>query len=208
MTEPFPVVEAPPPYPSAFALPQYETATSLDAWADSYCLPPYQFRTARRFHPYMRVVRDRRARQEESFEEFLRSVQASTNHRAISPPVAAAEASVACTPPYPPARSINCQVSAPLPIATTLSSPGLPLPLPAPRPLAQDPDINPAEHRLSLVHRLFLVVWLSFFGSASQSSSEKHISQPEIIRIVRAGLRAAMRAAEMQKRKMDSAVRQ
>lgn len=63
MTEAFPGLEAPPPYPSAFALPPYETVTSLDTWADSYCLPPYQFRTAQRFHPYLRIFPNRRARQ-------------------------------------------------------------------------------------------------------------------------------------------------
>ncbi|KAG5717479.1 hypothetical protein E4T56_gene4856 [Termitomyces sp. T112] len=113
----------PPPYPgpnSAFALPPYETAASLDTWADSYCLPPYQSRTGQRFHPYMRIIPTCRARQEESLEEFLRSLQTSSDHQATvaEPPLVAATSaspsSASCT---------NRQVSAPLSIAVPLAAP-------------------------------------------------------------------------------------
>ncbi|KAG5724190.1 hypothetical protein E4T56_gene15289 [Termitomyces sp. T112] len=158
MTIPSTASDPPPPYagPSgAFVLPIYETATSLDHWDDSSCLPPYQARTGQRFHPYNRILPVHRGyipRQEKSFEEFYRSLQQSVNRRTGTSSTTAAPT--------------NNAVAAPPPIVAPLNAPVLP----PPPPLAQEPE----ERLHRLIRRLFLL--------------------PEIIRIVRAGLGAALRA--------------
>ncbi|KAG5720000.1 hypothetical protein E4T56_gene6847 [Termitomyces sp. T112] len=172
MTIPSTASYPPPPYPgpsSAFVLPPYETATSLDHRDDSSCLPPYQARTGQRFHPYHRILPVHRGyipRQEKSFKEFYRSLQQSVNRRTGTPSTTAAPSAL------PPTNN-PVAVPPPVPVVATPTASGLPPPPPL---LAQDLIQDPEERLRRLIRRLFLL--------------------PEIIRIVRAGLGAALRAAE------------
>ncbi|KAG5349794.1 hypothetical protein E4T56_gene17775 [Termitomyces sp. T112] len=139
MTTPSSVFDAPPPYPgpsSTFAPPQDETTSrSLDTWAESSRLPPYPYRSARRYSPYPRIFP---ARQRGSL-----SHQSLTMHRTVVPH-AVVETSPTAPTPLPVQDSDH---QAPPPVA-----PG-PIPL-LPR---QEPHLNCEERHLRILYRILIL---------------------------------------------------
>ncbi|KAG5728556.1 hypothetical protein E4T56_gene19632 [Termitomyces sp. T112] len=88
--------DTPPPYPgsNSFPLLSYDETTAADDAADSLRLPPYQPRTTRRYHPYLRV--NNRPRNFFSRHEATSTLSAAVNvpttpvitssFRAVDPP--------------------------------------------------------------------------------------------------------------------------
>ncbi|KAG6917067.1 hypothetical protein DXG01_004039 [Tephrocybe rancida] len=150
-------MDTPPPPPYDLP-PSYEEATSQDGWGASSRLPSYRSPTMQRRNPYRRILpvhRNYTRPQEESFEDFYRSLRPST-HR-LEPTETPAVVPPQLVPILPPP----------------------PAPPAPPHPPYQDPRVNAEERIRRLIRRLFLIV-------------------PLFTRIVRAGLAAAMRAAELQ----------